>query len=557
MKQLKYFLFVAALAMVFLGCSKPVEVSFATSTQTIEAEGGSVEVSLKSNGEWSIESMAEWLTVSPKSGNGDATLTLSAEANTSGEERSAEIKATTKDNSASITVTQEAVVQPPQPEDYLNVTPRELECGSDGAEFAVEVSSNIDWIVTSPDWITSSVTEGSNNATVILTINPVDGEFAELREADVVFGSSLVSDEVHVIQRPDPILNINVTPNNLVFVCTGETKFVVVSTEDAWTATVEENWVTLSQTEGQGDAEISVTVGENPLYESRQTSVTFTTAGGIQTIVGIRQDATPDPHFLEVSPLEFQFGKEGGEREITIGCDTDWLFDLDCEWLSLSQISGTGNATVVLTAVPNMITEPRATDFHIKSGELNYRFSVRQEAGDTPLMASFNMDTLSVSYTGGVYSLQLTSNTSWQLQFSDWISSQIHSGQGDASVSIIVDNNSYAEGRMGYVNVVHNGQVLASLIVAQEGKPNLLEVDFTVLDVRPEGDEIVIHVTSNQAWTVNVDVGWIHCNPLSGFANGTFTVTVDALSSPRPREGHIKVNGETGIDVTITVSQQP
>lgn len=557
MKQLKYFLFVAALAMVFLGCSKPVEVSFATSTQTIEAEGGSVEVSLKSNGEWSIESMADWLTVSPKSGNGDATLTLSAEANTSGEERSAEIKATTKDNSASITVTQEAVVQPPQPEDYLNVAPRELECGSDGAEFTVEVSSNIDWIVTSPDWITSSVTEGSNNATVILTINPVDGEFAELREADVVFGSSLASDEVHVIQRPDPILNINVTPNNLVFVCTGETKSVVVSTEDAWTATVEENWVTLSQTEGQGDAEISVTVGENPLYESRQTSVTFTTAGGIQTIVGIRQDATPDPHFLEVSPLEFQFGKEGGEREITIGCDTDWLFDLDCEWLSLSQISGTGNATVVLTAVPNMITEPRATDFHIKSGELNYRFSVRQEAGDTPLMASFDMDTLSVSYTGGVYSLQLTSNTSWQLQFSDWISSQIHSGQGDASVSIIVDNNSYAEGRMGYVNVVHNGQVLASLIVAQEGKPNLLEVDFTVLDVRPEGDEIVIHVTSNQAWTVNVDVGWIHCNPLSGFANGTFTVTVDALSSPRPREGHIKVNGETGIDVTITVSQQP
>ena len=47
-------LIVAAIAFAFMGCRKPVEVSFDQATQEIDAQGGSIEVSLKSNGEWTI-----------------------------------------------------------------------------------------------------------------------------------------------------------------------------------------------------------------------------------------------------------------------------------------------------------------------------------------------------------------------------------------------------------------------------------------------------------------------------------------------------------------------
>ena len=553
MKKINYLLFVVALAMSFVGCRKPVEVSFDTTTQEINAQGGSVEIVLKSNGDWTINPTAEWIVVSPMSGKGDATLTLTVEANTTGEDRSTQIKATTKDNTATLVVTQGA--QSPQPQYYLNVSPKNYRCGGAGGEFTVEVSSNLDWNVTVPQWITCSVMEGFDDATVTLTISPIEDEKIEMREADVLFESSLASDKVHVVQTVDPIMGIEIMPKNLEFVCTGETKIIAVFTEDAWTASMDVDWVTLSQTEGQGDAEIRVTLGENPGYEQRQTTVLFTTAGGAQAMLGIRQEASPNPHFLEVSPLEFQFEKEGGEREISVNCDTGWEFDMACDWLSLSQQSGIGNATVVLTAQPNLLTEPRTNAFFIKSGNLYYELSVTQAPGDTPLMVEFDADTVFVVYTGGLQSLSLASNTTWQLQASSWITLITSSGEGDAEFDIAVDSNTDPNNRIGFVSAVHNGQEMANIIVVQEGKPNILETDITELDVRPEGGSYEIQVTSNQSWAVNADVNWIHYEPQSGFGNKILTVTVDPMMGARPRTGHIKLSGETGSLVIITVNQ--
>ena len=553
MKKINYLLFVVALAMSFVGCRKPVEVSFDTTTQAIDAQGGSVEIVLKSNGDWTINPTAEWIAVSPMSGKGDATLTLTVEANTTGEDRSTQIKATTKDNTATLNLTQGA--QSPQPQYYLNVSPKNYRCGGAGGEFTVEISSNLDWIVTTPQWITCSVMEGFDDATVTLTISPIEDEKIEMREADVLFESSLASDKVHVVQTVDPIMGIEIMPKNLEFVCTGETKIIAVFTEDAWTASMDVDWVTLSQTEGQGDAEIRVTLGENPNYEQRQTTVLFTTAGGAQAMLGIRQEASPNPHFLEVSPLEFQFEKEGGEREISVNCDTGWEFDMACDWLSLSQQSGIGNATVVLTAQPNLLTEPRTNAFFIKSGNLYYEFSVTQAPGDTPLMVEFDADTVFVVYTGGLQSLSLASNTTWQLQASSWITLITSSGEGDAEFDIAVDSNTDPNNRIGFVSAVHNGQEMANIIVVQEGKPNILETDITELDVRPEGGSYEIQVTSNQSWAVNADVNWIHYEPQSGFGNRILTVTVDPMMGARPRTGHIKLSGETGSLVIIAVNQ--
>lgn len=550
MKQLKHFLFVMAVALSLVGCQKPIEVSFETSTQEMDAQGGTIEMALTSNGDWTIETNANWVVVSPMSGKGNATLTITAESNTTGSPRSAEIKALTKDNTAVLTLAQGV------PQNYISVTPKEIMCGSEGGEFAVELSSNIDWVVTVPQWITCSQMEGSNNARVVLTVSPIEGELAEARETLVSFGNLSSSDKVHVVQSVEPVLGIEIMPNNLDFVCTGETKTVTVITEDVWMAAVDEDWVSLSQNEGQGDAEISVTLGENPVYVDRYASVVFTTAGGVQTRLAIRQDASPDPHFLEVSPLAFEFDKEGGERTISIGCDTDWMFDLNCEWLSLSQLSGTGNANVVLTADPNLVAEPRAIEFHIKSGELLYEFTASQAPGDEAIVAGFEPDSLYLPYIGGLQHVELSCNTSWQLQASGWIGfTTISSGQGDASFDITIDSNSDPEERIGFLKAVHNGQVLCTMVVVQEGKPNILETDFTQIDARPEGGDYIIQVTSNQEWTVATNESWLHCNPQSGFANGSFTITVDALSSPRPRTGFVKVSGSLGSQVMITIDQ--
>ena len=509
-----------------------------------------MEVSLKSNGEWTIAMTEGWIMVSPMKGNGDATLTVTVSPNTTGESRTTEITASTEDNTAVLTLTQNA------PQHYVDVMPTSIVCGSEGGEFTVEVSSNIEWEVITPQWVTSSMTNGVNDATLTLTISPIEGDMSESREGEVIIGrQDLASAVVSIEQKVSPDLGIEVAPNHLDFVCTGETKTVTVTTEDSWTATIGEEWVALSQNEGQGNAEISVTVGENPIYENRQTQVSFITAGGAQAVLIIRQEASPDPHFLEVSPLVLQFGKEGGESDITVSCDTDWEFELNCDWLSLSQLSGTGNATVVLSAEPNVLIETRTMVFNIKSRELNAQLTAIQAPGDEPIIVSFEPDTLFVSFNGGVQTVQLTSNTTWQLQVSSWITMITNSGEGDATFDIVVDYNSGPDERIGFVRAVHNGQVLGTMVVVQEGKVDILETDITELDVSPEGGTFEIRVFSNQSWTVSTDVDWIHCDPMSEFGNKILTVTVDAMPDLRPRTGSVKLSGEAGNSVIISVKQ--
>ena len=549
MKKLSI-LIVATMAFVIIGCRKPIEVSFDNATEVIGAQGGLIEVALKSNCAWTIAQTEGWIMVSSMSGNGDATLTLTVAPNSTGESRSTEITASTKDNTAVLKLTQDA------PQHYISVDPISILCGPEGGEFIVDQSTDIEWEVTTPLWVTSSLLNGSDDATITLTINPISGDMTGSREGEVVIsGLDSISAKVIVVQDVNPNQDIHVMPKNLDFVCTGESKTVVVTTEGNWTASVGEDWVSLSQNEGQGNTEISVAVGENPMYELRQTSVVFTTATGAQAILAIRQEASPDPHFLEVSPLEFQFEKEGGEKEISVSCDAFWEFELYCDWLSLSQRSGTGNATVVLTAEPNVLLEARTADFRIKSGILNAEFIVSQAPGEEPIVASFQPDTLYVDFIGSIQTVQIRSNTTWQLQASSWITLVTSSGEGDATFDIVVDNNSNPDERIGYVRAVHNEQVIGMMVVVQEAWSSILETDVTELEVRPEGGTYEIQVSSNLSWKVTTDVNWIHCNPLSDFGNKILTVTVDAMEGVRPRTGHIKLSSEEGNSVNITVYQ--
>ena len=132
MKKLKCLLFVAVVALAFAGCRKPVEVSFAENAKEIAAVGETFEVGLKSNGEWTVTTSVDWVSVAPSSGSGDATLTVMVQSNLTSESRTAEIKAVTKDHSDLLNLTQAM-------EGFITVAPTSIFCGDDGGEFNVEI----------------------------------------------------------------------------------------------------------------------------------------------------------------------------------------------------------------------------------------------------------------------------------------------------------------------------------------------------------------------------------------------------------------------------------
>ena len=551
MKRLVW-VFLAVLIMM-VGCRKKVDVAFSTTTVEIAPEGATVEVTLTSNGDWSIDSYPEWLTISPTSGNGDAQLMLTAPVNNSDATLTGEIKATTKDNSAILTVTQE-----PRVKNFISVSPTEQNIDFEGGTFEIAVTANCDWTVRIvEDWLSCEPTSGTGDSTIHVTVEPMSGDLAQ-REATIFFDGAeneLVS--VHVTQYAQVHILINVSPDLMAFDYTGGEQLLSVSCEGGWTASCDADWITLGTNSGNGDADIAVIATENTnLLEARTAQVNFLSETDAMAVLVVKQEGAPDPHYLDVNPTTISFEKEGGSVDITIGCDVDWMVDMECSWASLSAMSGTGSGVVTLTVEPNSISEPRSTSFVVLSGSLSERVSVSQASGEIQPQVSIEPDTLFAPHTGGLQHMSISANTSWNLvNTDDWINLLTSSGTGDAELDIIVDMNSSEESRVATLTIMHVFSTMDHVVVVQEGRPDILETDITEIQAPSGGGEYIIHVTANQAWHIETSANWLVCTPSSGNNNGEFVVAIEPMNSIQPRSTELRIYGSYGRMVSVTVTQ--
>ena len=548
MKKLKYMLLALVVLTMTVGCKKEVNVALNKSSIEISPEGEAVAVSLTSNGDWEVTSAPEWISISPSSGNGDATLQIVADANGTPESRSGVVTVTTKDNSASLTVTQ-GVRQ-----GFVGLNPSTIECDFQGGVYEVAVTSVGDWTVSvQANWVSCSPMSGSKDGVVTVTVNSIEGEIHEFRETNVVFVCEGRETLLNVIQADMVQIPVQINPEQFLVDHTGAVKTVNVTCEGSWTAVSEADWMSVSANSGNGNAQVTVTIAPNEHYLPRNSYVNFISETGNRAILSVSQESIE--YHLDVSPVSFQLGKEGGERTISITCNIDWRFDFDDTWLSVTPMEGTGNATATLTVAPNSIATPRTGSVTIKAGERVVDIVINQEAGDELPMAVVEPSILYPEYNGGFQHLELTSNVSWYLEASNWITLLTSSGTGNASFDILVDHNLQAETRTGYVNVMYNGQVLTTVVVEQEGMPDILETDYTVIDARPEGGEYTVHVTANQSWYVETSVEWLTCYNASGTNNGEFMVKVLPLMALQPRSTELRLYGSMGRMITITVNQ--
>ena len=92
--KLKYFfpIVIAVLTTLVTSCSDEDVVSYldnvrvTSSYVALPAEGGSTSIDVTASGDWTISDIPEWVTVSPTSGSGDATVTFTAPATSDSKE---------------------------------------------------------------------------------------------------------------------------------------------------------------------------------------------------------------------------------------------------------------------------------------------------------------------------------------------------------------------------------------------------------------------------------------------------------------------------------------
>lgn len=109
------------------------------------------------------------------------------------------------------------------------------------------------------------------------------------------------------------------------------------------------DWITLSTTGGTGNTTVSVTASSYSELLERATSLKIS---GQTKAVYLTINQKMDASFF-LMPSQLYFSYEGGEETVNLTSSTGWTASTSASWLTISPMSGTGNATLTITASEN------------------------------------------------------------------------------------------------------------------------------------------------------------------------------------------------------------
>lgn len=332
------------------------------------ASGGSQELAVLSNTSWTVSSVPSWITVSPSNGEGDGKVKVTAQDNPNTANRSGVIHITQSGLSIDVVIT---VSQAGKTFD-VNTTILNYEDKQETQ--TVEILTDGTWNARTDDtWITLSPSSASGNSTLSVTVaeNPNDSE----RSGQVIISMGDKSSTISVVQKGK---YFTVSNSLLTYTSKGGSMNIAVTTNDTWTAKIENSptWLQLSSTSGSGNIDVKVTASDNPSVNSRSATIVFQTTHNQSVRVMVTQDA----RYLNVDTREVLFYSKGGTSE-AITVSTDGAYSISCSdsWLSVNQSKN----TFTVTATENTTTDARIGYITIaladlKEGSYSLKLTVTQ-----------------------------------------------------------------------------------------------------------------------------------------------------------------------------------
>lgn len=153
----------------------------------VEAAGGKVNVQLSANYAWTAKASESWITVTPASGNGNATVALSIGINNVVEAREGKVVFQSEGLTAEFAVKQKAAA----PVLQASITSAQLP--AEGGEFRFTVTSNLAWTATAgAAWVTLAPASG-NVGTVSVVGTVAANETYEARTVSVTIAAANVN----------------------------------------------------------------------------------------------------------------------------------------------------------------------------------------------------------------------------------------------------------------------------------------------------------------------------------------------------------------------------
>jgi len=567
MRKLLTFLKAVAIATLIAGCggtgteNEPEitpEIKFTedivTSGISVESAEQSITLSFSTNVAWSATVSADWLTISPSSGEaGKNSVKVEVEENRTGQPRSATITISDKESmqKVSVTVRQEALKA------SLTVSPESLEFSANKGEEMLNVTSNTDWVITKDaEWITLDSDKGKGLATIAAGVTENTSLTSRTGSITVSTSDGSVKKTVSVRQSgADVIFTIDKNEFNVAAV--GESFSVKVTHNIGYKINSQPEWVKQPDKANSGNVDTyTFTAEANTSTEAREGVIVFCNDNNECVPVTVKQAGANAT--LSVSPAELTFTANTESKSLDVTSNTAWTAASGASWAKLNKTNGSGNAQIAVTAEENTAITQRSATITIKTADGKATATVKVTQSAANVIFSVDKNEHSVAAAGGDFSVKVTHNIGYKINSQpDWVKQTGKASSGNVDTyTFNAEANTSTEAREGVIVFCNDNNECVPVTVKQAGANATLSVSPASMTFTAKSESKTFTVTSNTDWTMTSDAAWVKLSATDGSGNAQVTVTAEENTATKQRIATITLKTKDGkTTATVKLSQ--
>lgn len=418
--------------------------------------GGGGQFTVTTTCPWTAASSDAWLTVSPTSGTGNATLNFTVEGNSSPGVRNGRITV----GGQPFDVRQDGITC------TVTISPAQIDFTDAGGALSIttEAGEGCNWSAsTTAGWI--SIGGGSGLGPGSFVVNAAPNRVAQRRTATVT-----VANQRLTVNQAAANCEYSVNPGRAAFEVAGGNGTFTVSTACAWTAASQVPWITIGSgsSSGTGDGVVNYAVSRLTGGDSRTGTIRVNTATFTVT-------QTAGACVLSVQPGTLTVPGSAGRGTIQVSGTSAcrWEPVREGDWLTISSWSNVGGSGTVSFSYPaNPFAQQRQATIRVTSPGTEPQVVAVSQAGLTPRINAGGVVNAATLAPGPISPGQIVTIFGQSLGPVELAGAQLTpDGTGlektVANVQVLVD------GLPSPIVYVSNGQVAAVVPYAVAGKESV------------------------------------------------------------------------------------
>ncbi|MBQ8239648.1 MAG: leucine-rich repeat protein [Bacteroides sp.] len=434
---------------------------------------GEQSISFSVNANWTLSvasttSGTTWCKASATSGSkGSATVKFTVDENTGYDDRSVSVTIKAGSVSKTFTITQKGA-------DALLVTTTKYEVAQEGGQIEIEVKANIDYKMEisekAKDWIKESSSRALTTSKHKLDI--AMNENAEKREGEITFKSGDKVETVKVYQAGGAILLLS--QNEYTVSDAGETISVdIKSNIDFGVQMPEVDWISdEASSRGMSSHTLKYIVAVNETYDSRSAEIVFYDKNSdLKDTLKVVQ---AQKNAIVISKKRFDVKVEGDTIEVDLNSNIDYeiLIPDTCSWIK-EQLASRGliNSKHYFIVEENETQNNRLGVVLISSEILTDTIYINQRTA-SPLLSEQRK--YEFGHMGGEIEVEYINDIYYYRDIPDWLSITYLSYDFRNFLEINAKENLSLDRREHKLLLMHNEQVIDTLTIVQEPKPNII-----------------------------------------------------------------------------------